>query len=96
MGFSIDKHLKLDKPLGTVYMFTEVHPTKVIDSTPSKHMRADEIAIETAKPGKMTVMVAVMSIFCRKKCKSRSANPGNKKPSCKKAESLIFGVKQSC
>jgi hypothetical protein len=50
-------------------------------------MRADEIAIETAKISKMTTVVRVMSIFCRKKCKLRSANPGNKKPSRQKGES---------
>jgi hypothetical protein len=40
-------------------------------------MRADEIANETAKTGKVTVVVAVMSIYYRKKCKLQSANPGN-------------------
>jgi hypothetical protein len=30
-------------------------------------MRADEIVIDTAKPGKVTEVVAVMSINCRKK-----------------------------
>jgi hypothetical protein len=31
-----------------------------------------------------------MSIFCRKKCKSQSTNPGNGKPSCQKAKSAIY------
>jgi hypothetical protein len=53
-------------------------------------MRADEIAIETAKPGKMTALVAVMSIFCKNKCKSWSANPGNDKPFRQKAKSPNF------
>jgi hypothetical protein len=32
-------------------------------------MKSDEIAIETAKTGKVTVVVAVMSIFSEKRCK---------------------------
>jgi hypothetical protein len=44
-GFSVDKHLKLDKPLGTVYMSTEASPIKVVDTAPSKAMEADKIAI---------------------------------------------------
>jgi hypothetical protein len=42
-------------------------------------MRADEIAIEIAKTGKVTAVVPVMSTFCKKNCKTRSANPENKK-----------------
>jgi hypothetical protein len=68
-------------------MSTEAQPIKVVKTAPSKNMRADEIAIETAKTGKVTTVVAVMSIFYMKKFKSQSANPGNEKPSCQKAES---------
>ncbi len=54
-------------------------------------MKADKkIAIETAKTGKVTVVVAVMSIFSRKRCKLRSANLGNEKPSHQKAERANF------
>jgi hypothetical protein len=42
--------------------------------------------IETAKTGKVTAVVAVMSIFSRKKCKLRSTNLGNERPSRQKAE----------
>ncbi len=35
-------------------------------------------------------MVAVMRIYCRKKCFLQSANPGNERPSCNKAESGKF------
>jgi hypothetical protein len=59
-------------------------------------MRANEIAIETAKTGKVTAVVAAMSIFCKKKYKSRSANPGNEKPSCQKAESSNFLGEKLC
>jgi hypothetical protein len=95
-SFSVDKHLKLDKPLGTVYMSTEACPIKFLNTAPSKNMRADELAIETAKTGKVTAVVAVMSIFCRKKCKSWDTNPGNKKHSCQMAESSDFLGGFSC
>jgi hypothetical protein len=49
-------------------------------------MKADEIASKTAKTGKITAVVAVMSIFSRKRCKLRSANLGNERPSRQKAE----------
>jgi hypothetical protein len=49
-------------------------------------MKADQIVIETAKNGKATVVVAVLSIFSKKICKLRSANLGNERPSCQKAE----------
>jgi hypothetical protein len=53
-------------------------------------MKADEIAIKTAKTGKVTAVVAVMSIFENKRCKLKSANLGNEKPSCQKAERADF------
>jgi hypothetical protein len=42
------------------------------------------------KTGKVTVVVAVMSIFKRKRCKLRSASLGNEKPSHQKAERANF------
>jgi hypothetical protein len=66
MGFSVDKRLKLDKPLGTIYLSTEPSPIKVTNTAPSETMMADEIAIETAITGKVTAVVVVMSIFSKK------------------------------
>jgi hypothetical protein len=66
MGFSVDKCLKLDKPLGTIYLSTEPHPIKVINTTPSETTRANDIAIETAKTSKVTAVVIVMSILREK------------------------------
>ncbi len=37
-----------------------------------------------------------MSIFSRKRCKLRSANLGNKKPSCQKAERANFPEENTC
>ena len=66
MGFSVDKHLKLDKPLGTIYSSTEPRPIKVANTAPSEFTRADEVAIGTAKTSKVTAVVTVMSIFSEK------------------------------
>jgi hypothetical protein len=64
---------------------TEPRAIKVANTAPSETTRADEIAIETAKTGKVTAVVAVMSIFSKKRCKLQNANLGNEKPSCQKA-----------
>jgi hypothetical protein len=65
-------------------------PIKVADTALSETTKADEITIKTAKTGKVTAAVVVMSIFSRKRCKLQSANLGNKKPSCQKAERVDF------
>jgi hypothetical protein len=90
MGFSVDKRLKIDKPLCTIYLSTEPHPIKVVDTAPIETMRANEILIETAKTSKVTAVVTMMSTFSEKRCKLRSANHGNEKPSCQKAERANF------
>jgi hypothetical protein len=58
-------------------------------------MKADEIASKTAKTGKVTAVAAVMSIFKRKRCKLQSANLGNERPSCQKAERANFQEENS-
>ncbi len=65
-------------------------PIKVVDTALSETTKADEIAKETAKTGKVTAVVAVMSIFIRKRCELRSACLGNKRPSCQKVERANF------
>jgi hypothetical protein len=65
-------------------------PIKVVDTALSKATKADEIAKETAETGKVTVVVAVMSIFKRTRCELRSASLGNKRPSRQKAERADF------
>jgi hypothetical protein len=62
MGFSVDKHLKIDEPLGTVYSSTEPHLIEVAATTPYEIMRADEIAIKTTKTGMVTAVIMVMCI----------------------------------
>jgi hypothetical protein len=45
---------------------------------------------KTAKTGKVTAVVAVMSIFKKKRCKLQSASLRNERPSCQKAERADF------
>jgi hypothetical protein len=90
MGFSVDKRLKTDEPLGTIYSSHMPRPIKVANTALSQTTKADEIVIETAKTGKVTGVVAVMSIFGNKGCKLRSAILGNEKPSRQKAERADF------
>jgi hypothetical protein len=68
MGFSEDTRFKLDKPCGTVRSSTEPRPSKVATTVPSDNLRADEITIEMAKSGKVTAVVVVLSIYCKKRC----------------------------
>ncbi len=48
------------------------HPIKVVDLALSETTKADKIASKTAKTGKVTAVVAVMSIFKKKICKLRA------------------------
>jgi hypothetical protein len=90
MGFSVDKRLKIDEPLGTIYLSHKPRPIKVANAALCRTTKADEITIKTAKTGKMTAIVVVMSIFGNKGCKLQSANLGNEKPSRLKAERANF------
>ncbi len=49
-GFSVDKHLKIDKPFGTVNLSTEPRPIKVVATALGDNIRANEMAIELQKP----------------------------------------------
>ncbi len=96
MGLDVDKHLKIDEPLETIYSSHKLHLIKVVNTTLSETTKADEIAIETTKTGKVTAVVAVMSVFKKKRCKLRSANLRNKRPSCQKAERADFLEENTC
>ncbi len=67
MGLDVDKHLKIDKPLETIHSSHKPRPIKVVNTALSGTMKADEIASKTAKTGKVTAVVAVMSIFFKKR-----------------------------
>ena len=57
---------KKNEPSGTIYLSHKPRPIKVGDTALSETLNADEIASKTAKTGKVTALVAVMSIFSRK------------------------------
>jgi hypothetical protein len=46
---SVNKHLKIDKPLEPIYLSHKSRPIKVVNTALSETMKADEIAKETAK-----------------------------------------------
>jgi hypothetical protein len=90
MELSVDKRLKIDKPFKPIYLLHKPRPIKVVNTALSETMKADEIVKETAKTGKVTAVVAVMSIFKRKRCELRRASLGNERPSRQKAERANF------
>ncbi len=96
MGLDVDKRLKIDEPLETIYSPHKPHPIKVVNTALSETTKADEIASKTAKTGKVTAVVVVMSIFKKKRCKLRSANLKNERPTCQKAERADFLEENSC
>ncbi len=49
MELSVDKRLKLDKPLEPIYLLLKPCPIKVIETALSVATKADEIALDTAK-----------------------------------------------
>jgi hypothetical protein len=92
MGFSVDKRLKLDKPLGTTNSSTMPRSIKVAATAPSETTRADEIAIETAKTGKVTAVVAVM-IFSKKDANRVALIPGMRSLLAKRQKVPIYRKK---
>jgi hypothetical protein len=62
MELVVDKHLKLDKPFTSDLQSTQPHLIKVMDSV-SNSDRADVKALENAKTGKVTMVVAVMRLY---------------------------------
>jgi hypothetical protein len=58
----VDKRLKLDEPFMSDLQSTQPCLIKVTDTAPIS-TRADEKALEIAKTGKVTVVVAVMHLY---------------------------------
>jgi hypothetical protein len=77
MGLDVDKHLKIDGPLESIYLSHMPCPIKVVNTALSETTKADEIVSKTARTGKVTAVVTVISIFKKKRCKLRIANLGN-------------------
>jgi hypothetical protein len=72
------------------------HLIKVVNTALSETTKAEEIVSETAKTGKVTAIVTVMSIFKKKRCKLRSAIVGNERTSCQMAERANFPEENTC
>ncbi len=49
MGLDVDKHLKIDEPLGTLYSSHKPRRIKVVNTALSETTKTDQIAIKTAK-----------------------------------------------
>ena len=70
----VDKRLKLDKPPGIYLESTDTRPIKATKLA-LDNIRANEIAIENSKTGKVTAVVAILKVFGDKIGNSRNANP---------------------
>ncbi len=69
----VDKRLKLDMPFTSDLQSTQPRPIKVTDSV-SNSERADIKALENAKMGKVTAVVAVMHLYGNTTSRSISDN----------------------
>ncbi len=74
MGNLVDKHLKLNQPSGIHLKSTDTHPIKATKLALDT-IRANEIAVENSKTGKVTAVVAILEVFGDKISNSRNANP---------------------
>ena len=74
-GNPVDKRLKLEQPTGVDLKSTDTRPIKATKLALDT-IRANEIAIENSKTGKVTAVVAILKVFEDKNCNSRNANPG--------------------
>ncbi len=62
MGSQVDKHLKLEQPMGFDLKSTDTHPIKATKLALDV-IRANEIAIENSKTSKVTAVVAILKVF---------------------------------
>jgi hypothetical protein len=75
MEHVVDKHLKLDEPFMSDLQSTQPCPIKVMDPiSNSTRARADVNALENAKTGKVTSVVAVMHSYGNAESISINAN----------------------
>jgi hypothetical protein len=73
MGLQVDKHLKLEQPMGIDLKSTDPRPIKATKLA-LDIIRANKIAIENSKTGKVTAVVAILKVF-GDKSNSRNSNP---------------------
>ncbi len=87
---NLDKHLKIDKPLEPIYSSHKPRSIKVVNTALSETKKTDEIASETAKTGKVTAVVAVMSIFKKKDANCGALVSKMRSLLAKRRKELIF------
>jgi hypothetical protein len=58
----VDKHLKLEQPTGIDLKYTDTRPIKAT-TLAFDVIRANEIAIENSKTGKVTAVVAILKVL---------------------------------
>ncbi len=75
MGNLVDKHIKLVQPSGIQLKSTDTRPIKATKLALDT-IRANEIAIENSKTGKVTAVVAILKVFGDYIRNSRDDNPG--------------------
>ncbi len=73
MGSRVDKHLKLEQPLGIDLKSTDTRPIKATKLA-LDIIRANEIAIENSKTGKVTAVVSILTVV-GDKSNSYNSNP---------------------
>jgi len=75
MGRPVEKRIKLVQPVGVHLKSTD---TRLIKATmlALDTIRANEIAIENSKTGKVTAVVAILKVFGENICNSQNVNPG--------------------
>jgi hypothetical protein len=62
MGSRVDKHLKLEQPSGIDLKSTDTRPIKATKLA-LDIIRANEMAFENSKTGKVTTVVAILKVF---------------------------------
>jgi hypothetical protein len=73
MEYVVNKRLKLDRPFMSDLQSTQPRPIKVVDPV-SNSNRADVKALENAKTGKVTTVVAEMHLYGNANSSSIVAN----------------------
>ena len=71
----VDKRLKLDQPPGIYLKSTDTRPIKATKLA-TDTIRANEIALENSKTGKVTAVVAILKVFGGNTRNSLKTNPG--------------------
>jgi len=75
MGRSVEKRIKLVQPSGIHLESTDTRPIKATKLALDT-IKANEIAIENSKTGKVTAVVTILKVFGENIRKPWNANPG--------------------